>query len=397
MTTAPPAVGRAASARVADADLLGFRDLLPPVERTALDEATALIDRVIRPVVGEHWDRATFPHEVVPEIAAGDLIGLASGGSRLLHGLVHLELARVDLSMSTFLGVHTELAMASVQQFGSDEHRRTVLPELRSLRSVGAFALTEPDHGSDVSRNMETTATRRRRDWVLEGSKHWIGNAPHADVLCVWARDTADGRIRGFLVDRATPGLTVETIRNKIALRVVQSGHVELDGVRIPDSARLPGADGFGAIGDLLTGSRIWVAWQSVGVQFAAYERALSYALQREQFGKPVASFQLVQQKLVRILENATATLGMLVRIAQLQDQGLARPEHAALAKASGSERMRESVALARAVFGGNGITTDFGIARVFADAEALYSYEGSHDVTTLVVGRAITGISAFG
>jgi glutaryl-CoA dehydrogenase len=191
-------------------------------------------------------------------------------------------------------------------------------------------------------------------------------------------------------------GFTATAIENKIALRIVQNANITLDNVVVDERDRLPGATSFRDTNRLLTNSRVWVGWQTVGLQFAAYDYALAYALKRQQFGKPIASFQLVQEKLVRMLENATASLGTMVRIAQLQQAGTLRPEHAAMAKASSSARMRDSVALGRSVLGGNGISTDFGMARVFADAEALYTYEGSYEINTLVVGRAITGISAF-
>jgi len=378
-------------------DFLDYRDLLTPMEQRRLNAATTIFDREIRPVIGTHWDAATFPFELLPTLAGLDLIGIpASGGSHLLRGFLHLELSRVDMSISTFLGVHSELVTAAIDRLGSDEQRERLLPGLRDLSRIGAFALTEPDHGSDISRSMTTTATRRGDTWSLSGAKRWIGNGTMADHIILWARDTADGEIKAFIVDRGTPGLRTEKIENKISLRIVQNADILLDDVRVDESARLPRASSFRDASALLTDSRVWVAWQTVGLQFAAYDHALAYALERRQFGKPIASFQLVQEKLVRILENTTASLGTMVRIAQLQQKGTLRSEHAAMAKASGSARMRESVAMARGVLGGNGISTDFGMARVFADAEAVYSYEGSYEINTLLVGRAITGISAF-
>jgi glutaryl-CoA dehydrogenase len=378
-------------------DFLGYRELLSGDERARLDAARVVFDRDVRPVVGAHWEGATFPFEILPSLAALNLVGLsASGASRLFQGFVHLELSRVDASVSTFLGVHSELFTAAIARLGSDEQRARLLPGLLDLSRIGAFALTEPENGSDISRSMATTATRRGDTWTLNGAKRWIGNGTIADHVLVWARDTADGQIKGFIVDRGTPGFRAEAIDNKISLRIVQNADLVLDEVVVDDSARLPGAATFRDTSALLTDSRVWVAWQTVGLQFAAYDHALAYSLERRQFGKPIASFQLVQEKLVRILENATVCLGTMVRIAQLQQSGTLRSEHAAMAKASGSARMRESVAMARGILGGNGITTDFGMARVFADAEAIYSYEGSYEINTLLVGRAITGISAF-
>ena len=378
------------------ADFLCYGELLSPRERVRLDRAVGMFRAVVQPVVAGHWEAATFPFELLPALSREKLISIVPcGASHLLHGFLHLELSRVDVSMSTFLGVH-ELAVSAIEQFGSEEQRQRLLPRLRSLEAVGAFALTEPGHGSDISRWMETTATREGDDWVLDGAKRWIGNGSFADHVCVWARDTSDDTIKAFIVDRDTAGFSSRVIDNKIALRIVQNANIDLNQVRVPESARLAGANTFEDINALLAQSRVWVAWQAVGVQFAAYDLALAYSLERQQFGKPIASFQLTQQKLVRLLENATASLGTMVRIAQLQDAGRLRPEHAAMAKASCSERMRQSVALARSLFGGNGITTDYGIARVFADSEAVYTYEGSYEINILVVGRAITGISAF-
>jgi glutaryl-CoA dehydrogenase len=309
---------------------------------------------------------------------------------------MHLELARVDASVSTFVGVHSELFAGAIAQLGSDDQKQRYLADHLALRKIGAFALTEPDHGSDISRAMQTTATRTGDVWTLDGAKRWIGSGTIADHILVWARDTADGEIKGFIVDRDTPGFTSTVIANKIALRIVQNADITLRGVRVHERDRLAGASSFRDTKVLLRNSRVWVGWQCVGMQFAAFDHARRYALERTQFGKPIASFQLVQEQLVRMLENATSSLGMMVRIAQLQENGRLRSEHASMAKASCSAKMRESVAMGRSMIGGNGISTDHPMARLFADSEALYSYEGTHEINTLVVGRAITGISAF-
>ncbi|TFD54796.1 acyl-CoA dehydrogenase [Cryobacterium sp. Hh11] len=378
-------------------DFFSYQDFLTVDEQNLVATARAVFEREIRPVVAEHWNNETFPFEIIPALTALNLVDLcARGDNFLLHGFMTVELARVDASISTFVGVHSGLFAAAIAQLGTDDQRDRFLADAISLRKIGAFALTEPDHGSDVSRNMETTATRTGDSWTLNGVKRWIGSGTFAANVLVWARDTADDQIKGFIVDATLAGFTAEKIENKIALRIVQNATITLRNVVVAERDRLPGATSFRDTNRLLTNSRVWVGWQSVGLQFAAYDYALGYALERRQFGKPIASFQLVQEKLVRILENATTSLGLMVRIAQLQQAGTLRPEHAAMAKASASARMRESVALGRSVFGGNGISTSWGIARVFADAEALYTYEGSYEVNTLVVGRAITGISAF-
>ncbi|SEN39254.1 acyl-CoA dehydrogenase [Cryobacterium sp. TMT1-3] len=379
------------------ADFFSYQDLLTPEEQQLVATAREVFERDVRPVVAEHWNNATFPFEIIPVLTALNLVDLcARGDNFLLHGFMTVELSRVDASISTFVGVHSGLFAAAIAQLGTDDQRERYLADAVSLRKIGAFALTEPEHGSDVSRNMETTASRSGDSWILNGVKRWIGSGTFAANVLVWARDTADDQIKGFIVSSALAGFTAEKIENKIALRIVQNATITLDNVVVAERDRLPGATSFRDTNRLLTNSRVWVGWQTVGLQFAAYDYALRYALERQQFGKPIASFQLVQEKLVRILENATSSLGTMVRIAQLQQAGTLRPEHAAMAKASSSARMRESVALGRSVLGGNGISTDYGMARVFADAEALYTYEGSYEINTLVVGRAITGISAF-
>ena len=378
-------------------DFFGYKDLLTPEEQQLVAQARTVFERDVRPVVAEHWNNSTFPFEIIPVLTALNLVDLcARGDNFLLHGFMTLELSRVDASISTFVGVHSGLFAAAIAQLGTDDQRERYLADAISLRKIGAFALTEPEHGSDVSRNMETTATRSGDSWILNGVKRWIGSGTFAANVLVWARDTADDQIKGFIVSADLRGFTAEKIENKIALRIVQNATITLENVVVAERDRLPGATSFRDTNRLLTNSRVWVGWQSVGLQFAAYDCALRYALERQQFGKPIASFQLVQEKLVRMLENVTTSLGTMVRIAQLQQAGTLRPEHAAMAKASASARMRESVALGRSVLGGNGISTDFGMARVFADAEALYTYEGSYEINTLVVGRAITGISAF-
>ncbi|MCQ0012573.1 acyl-CoA dehydrogenase family protein [Actinomadura madurae] len=264
------------------------------------------------------------------------------------------------------------------------------------MEKIGAFALTEPEGGSDVALGLRTTARRDGDHWVLNGAKRWIGNATFADLTVVWARDEADDQVKGFVVARGTPGFTATRIENKIALRTVQNADIVLDGCRVPEADRLAGANTFKDTAAILRRTRSGVAWQAVGVMLAAYEIARDYAVEREQFGRPIAKFQLVQDLLVRMLGNATASLGMVVRLAQLQDGGLYRDEHSALAKAYCTTRMREVVGWARELMAGNGIVLDYGIGRFVADAEALYSYEGTREINTLIVGRAATGLGAF-
>jgi glutaryl-CoA dehydrogenase len=380
-----------------DADLLFVDDLLTPVESERLHFLRDLFQRTVRPIAVEHWNRASFPVEILPILAEQNLVGLGlRHGSHLLTGLVQMELTRADTSVGTFFGVHNELFTAAIQSLGSDAQREALLPDLLALKKIGSFALTEPEHGSDISREMKTTARRDGDEWVITGRKRWIGNAAFADYVLIWARDIADNQIKGFIVESGRPGFSATTIENKISLRIVQNADIVLDDVHIPRENWLPGTRSFRDTNSLLCNSRIWVAWQAVGQQLAAFDVARSYTLDRSQFGRPLAGFQLIQEQLTRMIANATSSLTLMIQMARLQESGRLTMDHAALAKATCSLRMRETVALGRSILGGNGISTDYEMAKIFADAEAIYSYEGTYEVNALIVGRAITGISAF-
>ncbi|SDK30160.1 glutaryl-CoA dehydrogenase [Cryobacterium psychrotolerans] len=380
-----------------DADLLFIDQLLSDAERRRLAAARAFFQAEVRPIAVEHWNRAEFPFAILPKLASQNLSGVGAGGtSPLLSGLLQMELARADTSISTFFGVHHELFATAIETLGSDDQRARLLPDLLALKTIGAFALTEPGHGSDISRDMQTTATRDGDEWVLNGQKRWIGNGAMADYVLVWARDTADQQIKGFIVEKGRAGFSASTIENKIAVRIVQNADLTLRDVRIPLENWLPGTSSFRDTNQLLRNSRVWVAWQSVGQQFAAFDVARAYALDRRQFGKPIASFQLIQEQLTRMIGNATLSLSLMIQLARLQESGSLSMDQAALAKASCTSLMRETVALGRGILGGNGISTDFEMAKIFADAEAIYSYEGSYEINALLVGRAVTGISAF-
>jgi glutaryl-CoA dehydrogenase len=316
--------------------------------------------------------------------------------SSLLSGWLALEMAHADPSMATFYGVHSGLAMGSIAGLGSPEQRQRWLPSMAAFSSLGAFALTEPTGGSDVAAGLRTTARRDGDEWVLDGQKRWIGNGTFADLIVVWARDVDDNQVKGFVVHSGNPGFRATKIENKIALRIVQNADITLTNCRVPASDRLENANSFKDTAKILRQTRSGVAWQAVGVMLAAYEIALAYATEREQFGRPIGKFQLVQDLLVRMVGNATASLGMVVRLAQLQDAGHYRDEHSALAKAYCTTRMREVVGWARELLAGNGIVLDYDIGRFVADSEALYSYEGTREINTLIVGRAVTGLSAF-
>lgn len=385
------------------ADFFDFESMLNAGEQAKLAELRVFLAREVAPFAAEWWNKAEFPAHILPKLAALELSAPAQRGySNLFAGLVIAEITRVDTSLATFFLVHHDLFVESLYAFGSEEQKARLLEDAASLRTTGAFALTEPEHGSDVAGGMETVARRvpggapdGGDSWVLNGAKRWIGNGTFCDYMLVWARDEADGGIRGFIVDATLPGVTRSRIENKIALRTVQNADIVLEDVQVAESDRFAGINSFEDTNELLRGSRIMVAWQGVGQQLAAFDVARQYAVERQQFGRPLAKFQLVQQQLVTMLGNAVASMGMMVRIAQLQDQGAADMPQVALAKSYVSARMRETVGMGRSLLGGNGIVTDYRMAKIFADAEAIYTYEGSFEINTLIVGRAVTGVSA--
>lgn len=385
------------------ADFFGFESLLSEQEQRKLAELREFLAAEIAPFATEWWNNAEFPAHILPKLAALELSAPAQRGySHLFAGLVIAEMTRVDTSIATFFLVHHDLFVESLYGFGSEEQKVRLLDDAANLRTTGAFALTEPEHGSDVAGGMETRA-RRVSDltgeaddyWILNGAKRWIGNGTFCDYMLVWARDEADGTVRGFIVDAALPGVSRSRIEHKIALRTVQNADIVFRDVRVAEADRFAGIGSFEDTNELLRGSRILVAWQAVGQQLAAFDVARQHAVERQQFGRPLAKFQLIQQQLVSMLGNAVASMGMMVRIAQLQQDGTADMAQVALAKSYTSARMRETVAMGRSMLGGNGIVTDYRMAKIFADAEAIYTYEGSFEINTLIVGRAVTGVSA--
>jgi glutaryl-CoA dehydrogenase len=385
-----------------DSDFYSLELLLDPAGREMLGRVREFMEKEVEPVINRYWTREEFPHDLIPGLSQLGVAGLAYGGygcggrGCLLDGMVAMELARVDPSIATFMGVHGGLAMGSVYLCGSEEQKQRWLPAMARMEKIGAFGLTEPDVGSGVARGLTTTARRDGDEWVLDGQKKWIGNATFADYVVIWARDVEDNQVKGFVVEPPAPGFSTTKMRDKIALRVVQNASITLEGVRVPEANRLQNANSFRDTAKVLRLTRAGVAWMSVGCARGAYSRALAYAKQRQQFGRPIAGFQLVQDQLVRMLANVTASACLCVRLSQLQDAGLADDQQSALAKAFCTVRMRETVGLARELLGGNGILLEYHVGRFVADAEAIYSYEGTREINTLIVGRAITGTSAF-
>ncbi|MBT2548557.1 acyl-CoA dehydrogenase family protein [Arthrobacter sp. ISL-65] len=381
----------------ADGDFFFFEQLLSLKERDRLAEVRSFLTREVKPIAVDCWNRGEFPMDLIPRLAELDLVSPVrrQGYSNLFAGIVHAEVTRADTSIATFMGVHDGLFTGSIEALASREQQDAWLPDIYSLRKIGAFGLTEPLGGSDVAGGTRTTARRDGDRWILNGAKRWIGNATFSDWVVVYARDVADNQVKAFLVDTALPGFSATKIENKISLRTVQNADITLENVVVPDFFKLANANSFRDTNKVLKVTRLAVAWQAVGQQLAAFDVARRYAVERHQFGRPLASFQLVQSQLVQILGNAVSSMGMMVRLAQLEDAGQAKDEQSALAKAFTTARMRESVAIGRSLLGGNGIVTDFEMAKIFADAEAIYSYEGTHEVNTLVAGRAVTGVSA--
>ncbi len=356
----------------------------------------------IKPIANEYWNKAEFPFQIIPKMAELDICGIAYEGigptqeTFLMEGIIAMELARVDVSISTFFGVHSGLAMGSIYVCGSEEQKAEWLPKMQRMELIGAFGLTEPEVGSAVAGGLGTTCRQEGDHWVLNGQKKWIGNATFADVIVIWARDEANNQVKGFLVRKENEGFKAEKMKNKMALRTVQNAIITLTDCIVPESDRLQKCDSFKDTAKVLKMTRAAVAWQAVGCARGAYESALKYTKKREQFGKPIASFQLIQNHLVEMLSNLTAMQTLCFRLSELQDENLLTDEHASLAKVFCSLRTRDVVRSAREVMGGNGILLEYDVARFVADAEAIYSYEGTKEINTLIVGRAITGYSAF-
>ena len=383
-------------------DFYHLTESLNDGDRAVLQKVRTFMETQVAPVINKYWADDAFPFEVLPGFGDLKINGIGyngygcAGGSTLLAGFVAMEIARVDSSFATFFGVHSGLAMGSIFLGGSEEQKQKWLPPMARLEKIGSFGLTEPLVGSGTSRGLLTTARRDGDTWVLNGQKKWIGNATFGDLTIIWARDVADDQVKGFIVENKTPGFKADKIQNKMALRVTQNALITLDNCRVSEENRLQMDSSFRDTARVLRMTRAFVAWEAVGCAIGAYEHALAYAQTREQFGKPIAKFQLIQDLLVKMLGNITASLCMVVRLSQLQDEGKLKDEHASLAKAFCTVKMRETVGFARELLGANGILLDHQVGRFVADAEALYSYEGTREMNTLIVGKAITGFGAF-
>jgi glutaryl-CoA dehydrogenase len=385
------------------ADFYRSEELLTEQEKAVLARLRAFLAREVKPIVNDHWARAEFfPRSVVDGLAEIGVFGMAWDETRpfensaVFRGWVALELARVDASVATLVGMQNGLVMGAIGVAGSPEQRAEWLPKFASAEALGCFALTEPLSGSDSAQGLRTIATREGDEWVLDGAKRWIGNGTIATHAIVWAKSAEDGQVKGFIVPTSTPGWSASKIENKQSLRIVQNADITLTDVRVPEANRLQKANSFRETAAVLRLTRAEVAWAMVGNAMGAYEGAVAYGAERVQFGKTIDAHQLIQEHYAKMLGNITASIAMCTRVSEMLDQGIQRDEHSALAKEYVGSRMRETVAWARESLGGNGIVLDNDVIRFFADAEAMYSYEGTREMNTLIVGRAITGKAAF-
>jgi len=386
-----------------NSDFYELVETLPAEEVAVVKQVRTFMETKVQPIITKYWVDDAFPFELLPAIKELNIGGVGMegygcrGGSALLFGLVAMEMSRVDSSIATFFGVHNGLAMGSIYLGGSEEQKQKWLPPMARWEKIGCFGLTEPLVGSGASGGLTTTAKRDGDTWIINGQKRWIGNSPWCDVSIIWARDVADNQVKGFIVEnKTTPGFSVEKIHNKIALKVVQNGVITMDNCRVPEENRLQADKSFRDTARVLKMTRYLVAWEATGCAMGAYENALKYCQERLQFGRPIGSFQMVQDLLAKMLANITASQCMVVRTAQLQAEGKLPDAHAAIAKAFTTAKCRETVAWARELLGGNGIDAEYNVGRFFVDSEALYSYEGTYQMQNLIIGKAITGLSAF-
>ena len=391
MTTAPPLAG---------SDIYLTDELLDDEERAVRDRVRRFCDEEVAPVINGYWERAEFPFELVPKLARLDVCGGTIQGhgcpglSPLAAGLAAMELARGDGSVSTFYGVHSGLAMTAIGLLGSEEQKDRWLPAMARLDAIGAFALTEPDHGSDAV-TLETRVRRLGDGYVIDGAKRWIGNATFADLMIVWARD-GSGDVGAYVVEKGAPGVEARLITGKVAKRASWQADVTLTDVRVPAENRLAEVSSFDDAARVLAAARPGIAWAALGHAVAGYEAAVAYALEREQFGTPIGGYQITQYRLAKMLADVTGMRLICMRLAELVGQGALTPAMASLAKMHNAARARAVVAEARDLLGGNGLLLENHVARHLGDVEVTATVEGTDAVHALIVGREITGMSAF-
>lgn len=375
-------------------------------ERQLRDRVRGFGESQVSPIINEYWQQAEFPYEVVPGLLDLGITGTFISGygcpglSRRAAGLVAREMGRIDGSVNTFFGVHSNLCMGSIYMLGNEEQRQRWLPAMAQLRKIGAFALTEPTHGSD-SVSLETTARRERDTWVLNGHKRWIGNGHAADITVVYARDEADGQVKAFIIelddDGAHPaGYRPEVIDGKIGKRAILQADIVIENLRVPADNQLEHCESFAGVNRVLRATRGGASWEAVGHGMAAFELAARYALEREQFGAPIGSYQLVQEKLATMLSDLTSMQLMCTRMAELQERDELTTPMASLVKMTTSRKALAICREARDMLAGNGLLLENDVARHLTDMEVVSTYEGTDSMQALIVGRDITGLSAF-
>ena len=381
-------------------DYYDIESELTPDERAWRDRARVFVDAEVLPEITAHHRAATLPTDLMRRLGEEQLYAPylhghgCAGQSHTAYGLIMAELERADSAVRSCASVQGALAMHAIHAFGSEAQRARWLPRLARGEAVGAFALTEPGHGSDPS-GMETHATPDGGTLVLEGEKFWVTNGPHADVIVVWAKGP-DGKVAGYLVERDAPGLTVSHIEGKFSLRVSASGALHMDRCRIPADNQLPGARGLRAPLSCLSQARLGIAWGVTGAAADCLHAALAHAQAREQFGRPLAGFQLVQEKLADMLTALTTAQLLALRLTRLREAERATPAQVSLAKRHNVAAALETARTARAVLGGVGVTDRFPVMRHLMNLETVYTYEGTHDIHTLIVGQDLTGHAAF-
>jgi glutaryl-CoA dehydrogenase len=382
-------------------DLIDVGSLLSDEEKRVRDRAREFVDHEVIPVAADYWDRAEVPFELLPGLGELGLVGGVlpeeygcAGWNNVAYGLAIAELARGSGSLATFLHVQSGLAMTAIHELGSEEQKRRWLAPMAKCEKIGCFGLTEPGAGSDPG-SLSTTAVEKDGGYVLSGEKKWIGNASFSDVAVIWAR-TDDNRISGFLVETDNPGFQADVLPRKASQRAAWQTHITLEDCHVPEACRLPKAEGLGSTLSILTHSRYGVGWDGLGQAADCYEVALTYAKEREQFGRPIASFQLVQQKLVEMVNEISLSQLLSIHVGRLKDAGGLVPATVSMFKMNNVAKARRIAALARDVLGGNGILLDYRVMEHMADIEGVYTYEGTNDVNTLIVGQAITGHRAF-
>jgi glutaryl-CoA dehydrogenase len=382
-------------------DLIEVGSLLSDEEKRVRDRVREFVDREVIPVAAGYWDRAEFPFGLLPGLGELGLMGGVlpeeygcAGWNNVAYGLAIAELARGSGSLATFLHVQSGLAMTAIYELGSEEQKRRWLPPMAKCEKIGCFGLTEPEAGSDPG-SLSTTAVEKEGGYVLSGEKKWIGNASFSEVAVIWAR-TEDDRISGFLVETENPGFQADILPRKASQRAAWQTHISLEDCHVPQAARLPKAEGLGSTLSILTHSRYGVGWDGLGQATDCYEVALAYAKEREQFGRPIASFQLIQQKLVEMVNEISLSQLLSIHVGRLKDAGGLDPATVSMFKMNNVAKARRIAATARDVLGGNGILLDYRVMEHMADIEGVYTYEGTNDVNTLIVGQAITGHRAF-